>query len=76
MPLIIRASTMEWFVARCTYRGARKRGDRWHIDARCAAEGERGAMPIVLSMPDRVRLDVRWGGGKPVAMQRCPEGGR
>jgi hypothetical protein len=71
MPLIIRAKTMEWFVARCIYRGAAKSGNRWHINARCSAEGVTEPTPIVLQMKGE-RLVVQWDrGGKPQEMQRC-----
>ena len=72
MPLIIREKTMEWFVARCTYRGATKKDSRWHINARCSAEGERGPTAIVLQM-NGDRLLVRWDSGdrRPTEMQRC-----
>ncbi len=71
MPLIIRPKSLEWFVARCTYRSATRRGDRWHLDARCSAEGSRGPTPIVLQIEGE-RLMVRWGGGRPIEMRRCP----
>jgi hypothetical protein len=71
MPLIIRAKTMEWFVARCTYRGATRKGGQWIINARCSAEGERGPIRILLRPKDD-RLVVQWDGGKAELMQRCP----
>ncbi len=70
MPLIVKARTLEWFVARCTYSSATRRGDRWHLNARCSTEGIRGPMPIVLQIKGE-RLVVRWDGGSPIEMQRC-----
>jgi hypothetical protein len=71
MPLIIKARTMEWFVARGSYRTAAKRGDHWQIDARSSAEGETGPIPIVLQHKGDW-LVVRWCHGKPAEMHRCP----
>lgn len=70
MPLILRPKSLEWFTARCTYSGATRRGESWHLDARCSGEGERSRIRIVLQVKGE-RMTVRWGDAKPDEMQRC-----
>lgn len=71
MPWIIRERSVEWFVARCTYRGSTKSGGQWHIRARCSAEGETSTIPIALRMRGD-RLTVMWNGSPVGGRQRCP----
>lgn len=71
MPLILRERTIEWFVARCTYRGATKRGDTWRISARCSAEGETSPTTIALRMRGS-KLAIGWGKAPVEERQRCP----
>ncbi len=72
MPLILRERTIEWFVARCSYRRAVKRGNRWHIRARCSAEGKTSPTAIVLQLRDG-RLLATWDKSPIPARQRCPQ---
>ncbi len=71
MPVIVRPRTLEWFVARCSYRGSTKRAGQWHIKARCSAEGETSTTPITLRLRGG-RLLLSWGGPPVIERQRCP----
>jgi hypothetical protein len=72
MPLILRAKSLKWYTTRCSYHsGATRRGESWHIDARCSGEGKRSRIPIVLQVKGD-RMVMRWGDAKPDEMRRCP----